>query len=165
MGILAGIEGIAAAAALRRSGRPSLRFLHDRRRSGDLRLITGLGLRRLIDRTGLLDRRKCRDVGLGDARLSDIGLSDGSLAARRGRRPTLQQLQAVFELPVAVLQFLVLAGELAQLILELLNAHFRIGVVGLRQDLRSQDLRSQDVRRHRQHRGDRRGAGRSVKSG
>jgi hypothetical protein len=122
-------------------------------------------VRRLIDRTGLLDRRKRSDVGL-----ADIGLGDGSLAAGRGLRPTLEQFQAVFELPVAVLQFFILAGELAQLALELLNAHFRIGVLGLRQELRSQDWRSQDVRSHdvrrrRQRRGDRGGAGSSVKPG
>ena len=72
-----------------------------------------------------------------------------------GLRAALQRPQALLELPVAVLQFLVLAGELPQLILELLDAHFRVGIVGLRQHLR----------RQRQHRGDRHGAGSSMKSG
>ena len=48
-------------------------------------------------------------------------------------RAALQQPQAVLELPVAVLQFLVLAGELPQLIFQLLDPHFRIAIVGLRQ--------------------------------
>jgi hypothetical protein len=49
-----------------------------------------------------------------------------------------------------VLQFLVLAGELPQLALELLDPHLRIAIVGLRQRARRQRLRSQ-----RQHRGQR----------
>jgi hypothetical protein len=47
----------------------------------------------------------------------------------------LQRLQALLKLPVAVLQFLVLAGELPQLILKLLDAHFRIDGTGLRNGL------------------------------
>ena len=43
--------------------------------------------------------------------------------------------QALFKLPVAVLQFLVLTGELPQLVLQLLNAHLRIDVDGLRRRL------------------------------
>jgi hypothetical protein len=50
-------------------------------------------------------------------------------------RATLQQPEALLELPVAVLQLLVLAGELPQLILKPLDLKFRVGVVGLRQSL------------------------------
>jgi len=50
-------------------------------------------------------------------------------------RAALQRPQPLLELPVAVLQFLVLAGELAQPILELLDSQLRIGIIGLlRQD-------------------------------
>ena len=55
------------------------------------------------------------------------GLTDGG-----ARRAALERPQAIFELPVAVLQLLILAGELPQLILELLNSHFRVDVIGLR---------------------------------
>ena len=41
--------------------------------------------------------------------------------------------QPLFELAVAVLQFLVLAGELAQLVLQPLDAHFRIRIIRLRE--------------------------------
>jgi hypothetical protein len=80
-------------------------------------------------------------------------LGDGGLTAGGGWRAALKRPQAVFELPVAVLQLLILAGELPQLILKLLNSHFRI--IGLRRYLRGQ----------RQHRGDGRGARNSMKSG
>ncbi len=62
-----------------------------------------------------------------------IGLGNGGLTAGGGLRAALKHPQALFELPVAVLQLLVLAGELPQLVLKLLDAHFRIGIVGLRQ--------------------------------
>jgi hypothetical protein len=76
----------------------------------------------LPERRIRLDRRRRGHVGLGDGRLTDGG----------AWRPTLKRPQALLELPVAVLQFLVLAGELPQLIFELLNSHFRVDVVGLR---------------------------------
>jgi hypothetical protein len=129
--ILIGIEGIATAAALRLSRR---RLLHDRRRRRNLliigRLLLHLGLPG--DRIGL--RRDCRDVGL---------TADGGLTA--GRRTQLPQ--AIFELPVAILQLLILAGELPQLVLKLLDADFRIDVVRLL----SERLRS--GREHRDHHG------------
>ena len=56
-------------------------------------------------------------------------------SAGGGLRTALQRLQPLFELPVAVLQLLVLAGELPQLILKLLDAHFRVDGVGLRKSL------------------------------
>ena len=40
--------------------------------------------------------------------------------------------QALFELAVAVLQLLVLAGELPQLVLQLLDPHFQVDIIGLR---------------------------------
>jgi len=91
-----------------------------------------------------LQRRRCCDIGLDDGGLSGDGL-----------RAALKQPQAVFELAIAVLQLLVLASELTQLILELLNAHFRIDILGLRRGLRCQ----------RQHRNDGSGAGNSMKPG
>ncbi len=85
----------------------------------------------------------------------DVGLADGGLTPGRGLGAALKQPQALFELPVAVLQLFILAGELPQLILKLLNPHFRVGIVGLRESLRTK----------RQHRGHRRGAHNSMKSG
>jgi len=117
--VLAGIEGIAAAPA---SGRDSLRFLDDRRRRGNLRLvITGLDL--------WLPQRRIR---LHGRRRRDVGQDDRGLATGGNLRAALQHPQAIFELPVAILQLFILAGELAQLILKLLNAHLRIGIIGLR---------------------------------
>ncbi len=141
---LAGIEGIAPAPALRRRNAlwRSRWFHDDRRLSGALRVIPRLGRWLPIGRVRL-HRRSRGDVGLGDS-----GLTAGG-----GWRATLQRPQAIFELPVAVLQLLVLAGELPQLILKLLNSHFR--VIGLRRYLRGQ----------RQHRGDCRGVRNSMKSG
>ena len=96
-----------------------------------------------------------RRTGLHRRRRGDAGLGDGRLSAGGGLRAALKLPQALFELPVAVLQLLVLAGELPQLVLELLDAHFRVG---------SSDC-AERLRRQRQHRGDRRGAGNSMKSG
>ncbi len=96
-------------------------LLNDRRRSGNLRLITRLGLRLPEGRTRL--HRGSR---------GDVGLGDGGLTHGGALRAALEQPQALFELPVAVLQLLILAGELPQLILKLLNSHFRVGIVGLR---------------------------------
>jgi hypothetical protein len=114
---LAGIEGVATAPALRR--RHTWRFLNDRRRRGNLLVITRLWLWLPIGRIGL-DRR-CG---------GNAGLDGGGLAAGDGLRAAPELPQALFELPVAIQQLFVLAGELAQLILELLDSHFR--VVGLR---------------------------------
>jgi hypothetical protein len=78
----------------------------------------------------------------------------GGRAAGSGLRPSLQEPQALFELSVAVLQLLILASELAQLIFELLDPHFRVGVIGLRRSLRGQ----------REQRRECHGAGKSMKS-
>jgi hypothetical protein len=97
-------------------------FPDDWRRSGNLLVITRLGRGLPIGRIRL-HRRRRRDVGLGD----------GGLAAGSGLHAALKQPQAIFELPVAILQLLILAGELPQLILKLLNPHFRVGTIGLRE--------------------------------
>ena len=147
--ILVGIEGIATAPAWRR--RHACRLLDDRRRSGDLRLIAGLGRRLPIGRIRLR-RRQRGDIGLGDGGRRSAGSALGA---------ALKQPQALFELPVAILQFLVLAGELPQLILELLNPHLRIDIVGLRQRRRRRTRPANTAPASRR----RRGAGNFMKSG
>ena len=67
-------------------------------------------------------RRGCR---------GDIGLGCGGRSAGGCLRTTLQRPQPLLELPVAVLQLLVLAGELAQPVLQLLDSQLRIGIIGL----------------------------------
>ncbi len=62
----------------------------------------------------------------------DIRLGDGRLTAGSALCATLKQTQAIFKLPVAILQFLILAGESPQLILKLLNSHLRVDITGLR---------------------------------
>ena len=109
--IPSGIEGIAAALAWHRR-----RLLHDRRGWGDLRLdiatlaalrlrrIAGLGLRLAVARLKL--HWRCR----GDARLG------GRRRTGPGLHAALQLPQPILELAIAILQFLVLAGELAKLL-------------------------------------------------
>jgi hypothetical protein len=70
-------------------------------------------------------------------------LSDGRLTA--GHSTELPQ--AILKLPVAVLQLLILAGELPQLVLKLLDPDFRIDVVSLLRE------RRRDGREHRGHYG------------
>ena len=85
----------------------------------------------------------------------DVGLGDGRRAARRGA----QLPEAILELPVAVLQLLILAGELSQLVLKLLDPDFRIDVVRLL------SKRRRGGREHRGHHGrarSRRKSGRHV---
>ena len=55
------------------------------------------------------------------------------LRLRRRRRalPALDRAQLLLELAVAVLQFLVLAGELAQAVFKLLDAQFGVVIAGL----------------------------------
>ena len=142
--ILVGIEGIATAPARRR--RHACRLLDDRRRGRDLLAIARLGRWLPVGRAGL--RRSALWRCWAGRR--------GGRRGRPARRP--EAPQALLELPVAILQFLILAGELPQLILELLNAHLRIVVIGLRQ----RECLANDKR---QHRGHRRGAGNSMKSG
>ena len=129
---MAGIEGVATTPAL--ALRSFLRRLNDRSRCCNLLLIirgllaAGLATRRIR----LSSRRGCDD-GLGYSRLgNDALLGDGRLPGGRRLCTALEHPQTLFELPVAVLQFLVLARELPELILKLLNTHFRIGIVGLR---------------------------------
>jgi hypothetical protein len=64
-------------------------------------------------------RRNRRHVRLGGRSLS-----------ARGRTKLPQPL---FELPVPVLQLLVLAGQLPKLALQPLDPHFHIGIIGLRE--------------------------------
>jgi len=68
----------------------------------------------------LLRRRHRRDIGLARRRLSALS---GWLAAKLA--------QPLLELAVAILQLLVLAGQLPQLVFEPLDPHFGIGIVGL----------------------------------
>ncbi|GAB9081032.1 hypothetical protein BDS110ZK12_33890 [Bradyrhizobium diazoefficiens] len=69
-------------------------------------------------------------------------------------RTAFERPQALFELAVAVLQFFVLAGELAQLVLQPLDPHLGV-IVRLREDRRTQG----------EQRGGRHGAGKDLKSG
>ena len=141
-----GIEGIATALAWRRR-----RLLHDRRGRRDLRLdiaalrlrrIAGLGLRRIA---GLGPR-----LAVGGLKLHRRCRSDARLGCRRrtGRRlhAALQLPQPILELAIAILQFLVLAGELAKLLFQLLDAQLRIRIIRLRQRLRRQSDHQRDDR-------------------
>jgi hypothetical protein len=118
--ILAGIESIAAAPARRRWR--AWRFLDDWRWGSNLLVVPRLWLP-----IGRIRLRRYR---------GDVGLDGGGLTAGSGLRASLKHPQAIFELAVTVLQLFILAGELPQLILKLLNPHFRIDVVGLRVRLR-----------------------------
>ena len=68
-------------------------------------------------------------------RRGHAGLRHRRLAAWRRRRGA-ELAQPIFELPVAELQFLVLAGQLPELAFQPLDPHFQIGVIGLRLALR-----------------------------
>jgi hypothetical protein len=92
-------------------------------------------------------------------RRRDRRLHGDWLATGGSLRTALEQAQALFELPIAKLQFFVLAGELPDLILQLLNPDLRVDLVGLRQRLR-RSLRTQPERR-----GQRRRARYFMKSG
>ena len=139
IGALVWIERIAAAPPGPR------RFLRDRRGACDLSLRIGLLLRLAVARLLLLAIARLR-LGLRVATLGRRLVIAGAglrrrhgrhiALARRSRRGPAELPQPLFELAVAVLQFLVLAGELAQLVLQLLDAHFRVGVIRLRQGLR-----------------------------
>jgi len=140
-----------AGAATAPAGRPcrhSRRFLDDRGRCGDLRLVTRLGLR-LPHQRCRLHRRSGGDAGLDHGRLLTCcgGLTGGGA--------TLKRPQALFELPVAVLQFLVLAGELAKLVFQPLDPQFQVAIVGL----------GEGGRGKRERRGERHGPGNHMKSG
>ena len=148
--VLAGIEGIAAAA---RRGRGAGWLLDDRRGRRDLLLlVAGCCADSRLGPAGPAAARA--DAGAGrtaaGGTAATLGWAGRAPAARRPELP-----QPLFELAVAVLQFLVLAGELSQLVFKPLDAHFGVGIIGLRRCLR----------RQRQHRGNRRGAGKLKKSG
>jgi hypothetical protein len=136
-----GIEGIAAPADL-----PSRGLLSDwgDRSDGS----------RLIIRVRLCGRQRAR-IGL-----SDVGLT-GARGASRCLATSLKRSQTLFELAIAILQFLVLPGELAQLIFKLLNPHLRVDLIGLRLVLRQ----GRCLHAKTKHRGQRRGARNILKSG
>src|SRR5437016_921728 len=81
-----------------------------------------------------LVRRLRRGRG-GYARLGNRRQAGG----RRGCAADLPQ--ALLELPVAVLQFLVLPGELPELVLKPLDPKFQVAIVGLGEGLRSKSER------------------------
>ncbi len=148
--ILAGVEGIATAAAGRR-WRAALRWLlDDRRLAAAICGCDNLGWPCGCRIGWRLRRRQA-------PRRRWAGLPAAGRPARL-RRAALKRPQPLLELPVAVLQFLVLAGELPQPVLELLDSHFQIGIIGL---LRAEGLANEQ----HQHRGNRHGAGNSMKSG
>ncbi|KRR09658.1 hypothetical protein CP49_35945 [Bradyrhizobium valentinum] len=119
---------------------------------------------RPLRRAGLNWRRRRGYVGL---------LRTHGLATRRGRC-SAKLTQPVLKLAVTVLQFLVLAGQLPELVFQPLDPHLQIGVIGLRLDLRGalwrtlprkRDLCGRSLHRQAQHRGDRRGTGSIEESG
>ena len=122
VGILVGVKGVATPAARRRYARG---LLNDGRGSGDLRLIASRRL--LID-----DGRRLYWRQRGRIRQGNTGLArKRSLRTRLGT--ALKHPQTLFQLPVTVLQLLVLPGELPQLVFELLDPGLRIDIVGLRE--------------------------------
>ena len=107
IGILAGIEGVAAA-ALRGRGL----LLHGS-------LLRSLIVGRLTISRAWLRRRNGRDVGA---------------CGGRWRAAGLQLPQLILEHLVTMVQFLVLSGQRSQPFLELLDAHFGVNIViGLRE--------------------------------
>src|SRR5262249_42603942 len=141
--ILARVECIAAPpTALDR------RLLNDRRRRCNLRLLESMWLR-----ISPLCRR--RVAALGWLILSALapwltivrcGLRGGHgsvLRLRfrrraRRRRAALKVPPALLKLPIAVLQFLILPGELPDGVFEPLDAQRRIALIRLRKDLRTE---------------------------
>ncbi|MDE2332606.1 MAG: hypothetical protein KGK16_17735, partial [Bradyrhizobium sp.] len=120
IGILIWIKGVAAAPARHDHG-----LLDDGRRSGHLLAVARLRLRRRIGR--VRDRIRLRRGKRRDVRLRRRRLTAGpGLRAAQHPKSLLKQL-------VLVLQFLVLTGELPQLVLKPLNLHLRIAIVGLRE--------------------------------
>ena len=106
-------------------------------------------------------------------RRGHAGLRHRRLAARCGRRGA-KLAQPILKLAVAILQFLVLAGQLPELVFQPLNPHFQVGVIRLRLDLRGPlrrtlpregDLCGRGLHGQSQHRGDRRGTGSIEESG
>jgi hypothetical protein len=119
--------------------------LNDGRRCGDLRLVWRRGGRLAIRWSSLLARR--RHGGRAGLWLGHLRRLAGRLSG------TLDMPQTLLELAIAVLQFLVLAGQLAQLGFKPLES--RLGIVHLRPCLRTE----------RQHSRKRCCPGKPVKSG
>lgn len=132
--VLSGIEGIVAASAARNLWR-----LDDRCRCCDLRLPIGrlaldisrrslrLSVSRLHLRLSVSRARRLLAVsrsGLRGRRRSSAGL--GGSDRGTGRHTPLSLLEPLLEQAVLVLQFLVLAGKLPELVLKLLDPHLRI---------------------------------------
>ena len=69
----------------------------------------------------LLRRRHRGDAGLGSRRRRRAGRSSGAAA---------ELAQAFLELPVAVLQLLILAGHLPELVLQPLDTQLKVRVLG-----------------------------------
>src|SRR5262249_5204600 len=116
-------------------------LLHDRRGIGDLLLRVALLLLRVaLLRIGLLLLRIAllwlAVAGLGlhglCRRLAGSRGGGDALLAGCSRGRAAELAQPLLELTVAILQFLVLAGELAQLLLQPLDAHLRIRIIRLR---------------------------------
>ena len=83
----------------------------------------------------------------------DVRLSCRRRRGRCCRRRGTELAQPLLKLAVTVLQFLVLAGELPKLVLQPLDAHFEVGILG------------KGLRSNGEHRGGSRGAANDVKSG
>ena len=105
-----------------------------------------LGVARLDLRVSLrlLCRRHRRDIGLAGRSLS-----------RSAARLAAELAQPLLELAVAVLQLLVLTGQLPQLVFKPLDPHLGIGIVGL----------GKHWCRNVEQRRDRRGGGKKMKPG
>ena len=114
------------------AGRRGCRLLHDGRGRGDLRLPVVAGLRLRIGLgLAIATLLRIRLLRLrGRPRLnrrwrgSHARLRRCGLAARCWCCTELTQ--PLFELPVAVLQFLVLPGQLTELLFQPLDPHFRV---------------------------------------
>ena len=101
--------------------------------------------RRLIVRVRLHGRQRGR-AGLGIVGRNRAGLG------RRRLRTSLKQSQPLLELAVAVLQLLILAGELPKLIFKLLDSNLGVDLVRLWQGLRQAGLRRAETQRRGQSR-------------
>jgi hypothetical protein len=84
--------------------------------------IAWLGLGLPDGRAGL-NRRRYRGYA---------GLGHRWLACGASGRAAAELSQPLLELAVAILQLLILAGQLPQLVLEPLDPHLEVGIVGLR---------------------------------
>ena len=153
--ILAGVEGIAAATA-------PARLLNDRRGARDLllriallRLLRISALRLAIAAPRLRVAALLRIASLSGLSVAARGglrrWHDGDvrlvtcLRSRRSRRgPELPQ--PLLELTVAILQFLVLAGERPKLLFQLLDSQLRVLIIRLCKSLRRQRKRHGDGR-------------------